>query len=522
MFVTGTRPINCTSVLFRSGLAIVAPSLLISTLVLIYMAPTAATLGKNLEETELSRWVSANGGSISGVEVRTLADGSRGIFATRDLDPGEYVVELPRKLLMTGDVARAAPHVAAVLADAQVAGAGEAIGELAASDPGTTAIVLFLLSAVARRGSTPGKDWVGCEAAGVDWAPWLDSLPALFETPATVSEKRLSASLEGSMLFEFAKPMRAELRVIFDKFVVPFAVEKYPKAFPPDKSTYDAFLWAFAVTESRAFGFDEDAPFVEDGETGASADSRGKVVTGGNDSLNGDSNGDSYTVLTPFADMMNHSCQPENVSIVVRLSYAEGDVHNTEMKGFQMVVKSFRVLSGEQLYISYGLLDNSRLLLHYGFASDLNPQDRIPLSLVEPDDSAPELYTKKLILLEMACPGRLRMDFQLTPANPLPEEAIASLRLLLMSSEDAEGVSRHTDFFRMLNVRNEQDVLAYLDGVATQLLVTSPAQPGGECVFGESSYERSCETYIRCFNSIAMGARAKVKSAANAAGLPTS
>jgi hypothetical protein len=437
----------------------------------------------------LDEWVRAGGGTVSGVCIRKLPSGERGLFASRALSPGEAIIRLPTALLLTGKRARAMPHVARVLAGAAEDELAESLGELGSSDPDTIAMVLFLIAARIHMGDATG---------GIDYADgmssWIECLPDAFYTPVTASEDFMAHRLDRSMVLAMAGSVRDELQEIYTSFIVPYAIKRFPDDFPADKVTYEVFLWAHCVTASRAFGFGARlARGVDDCE------SEDDAATTVDDGLPSD-------VITPYADMMNHACDVERVSVTAgkwTVTPAAPEMPD-EVVGFQMCVGERQVPGGEQLLISYGNLENAELLLHYGFAEVSNPRDRIKMTLAEPDDPV-SLLTKKCMLLEMANCGNLGFHHALSAPAPMPMELVASVRLLCMDEEEAASVTIRTDFRQPVSARNERVTVETLKDMACSMQCTvdnlSPDEEKNADV-GLVEFGRSCDAYMSSSQAI--------------------
>lgn len=417
----------------------------------------------------LENWICGSGGIISGVEVRTDERGERGergVFATRDLAPGELLLRIPNGILVTGNFARRDSVVAAVFQAVDDANLEDTLEEYASSDKDTAAIVVLLIAEVARIKS--GKESV--------WKPWIDSLPKSFNSPVTVPQEVLDRRLMSSPVHIIATEIRAELEVLFKKFLVPFAVERFPDAFPPHVVTYDLFLWAHCVTESRAFDMSEGSV--------KSAESAGTSQ--------------GMSVLAPFADMINHCSDPTRVNACAKrwcppcISSVQSDT-----VGFQVSVGCHPVQKGSEVLISYGSLDNARLLLHYGFAELPNPSDQIKLTLCEPEDNSVDLTAKKELLLGLANGGALGTVHELNIDDPLPGKLLASVRLLSMTEEEAASVTIHTDFGQALSQRNENATVSFLKDVLCHLSVNSSCACVDEFTGKYANFERFCAVYMQ-------------------------
>jgi hypothetical protein len=407
---------------------------------------------------ELEEWLRSHGATLSGVEAREMSSGDRGLFATRSLAPGEVIIRLPPSVLISGHSARAATHVANVLDAVHEDKLEEGLEELANCDKDTVAIVLFLIAEAAK-------------GTGL-FQPWIDSLPKRFYTPITAPRDVIDAKLSGSFVLTFALEVREELRTLYDKFILPYAVGKFPHAYPPEKTTFELFLWAYSVSETRAF------------ELGSVNKASSAETNRG-------------TLLTPYADMMNHSCDAKRVSAFVRKHRAES-CSNNEQVGFEVYIAQNTVQPNEEILISYGQLDNARLLLHYGFAEQKNPHDHVKLTLAPPDDESADLITRKALLLELGHGSSLGTEHEIRVSDPLPINLLASLRLLSMTEEEAQNATIHTDFTASRSPRNEDAVFNFLSGVLNMLSRTSQGkmQLQATDVNGLAAFVNFCDIYM--------------------------
>lgn len=64
---------------------------------------------------QLISWLESRGGRLRDIEAGEVAQGGRGIVATRDIAPGACVLEVPFPCLMTCSSALACPTVSAVV-----------------------------------------------------------------------------------------------------------------------------------------------------------------------------------------------------------------------------------------------------------------------------------------------------------------------------------------------------------------------------------------------------------------------
>ena len=144
---------------------------------------------------------------------------------------------------------------------------------------------------------------------------------------------------------------KEQLQSYYDS-IFPSLSEQAPQMFPESIYTFENFLWARSVFESRGFSFTI--------------------------------NGQVRNCLLPFVDMLNTSNYPQ-------LESKFDDVSQ------EFQVNAFSDCNGTQLYINYGPYSNRELFLNYGFMIDNNPYDRFRISFEIPLDT---YYNTKSELLE--------------------------------------------------------------------------------------------------------------------------
>lgn len=422
----------------------------------------------------LASWVVRHGGSINGVEAGTASTGGgNGIFASRDLEAGDVILALPARLVLTERVAGADKDVAAVMEAAGKDGLYETLGELSASDVGNILLVLFLMKERVR--AARGKDSF--------WAEYVRALPSEFWTPLG-AEGKVREWLKKLEVGAFVEKVREELLVLWREFFVPYAIERFPEVWPAELVDFDMFFWAFSASETRSFAM--TTRVWEEGEADDGVQ--------GEDEVSDDSDALPITSMTPFLDFMNHSCANSGVNVTADGWFPPGVERIVENKGLYMHVKK-PVKKGEQLFISYGQLDNSTLLAHHGFAVRKNPADKITLILEEPEDIDRGTGLKRVML--MALVDGVGFDYELTVHEPLPRELLASLRILYLSARDLEDVTFRNDFFNPLSVENERVVLKVLDDMLrllANLPGSLPRTAGASS--GQRLFEEFCDIYL--------------------------
>ncbi|PXF46051.1 N-lysine methyltransferase SETD6 [Gracilariopsis chorda] len=220
--------------------------------------------------------------------------------------------------------------------------------------------------------------------------------------------------------------LRAELTEMYHSWFIPYAVRAYPRLFPPHICTFHLFQYAHSVIESRSFRIQH------------------------------------LTMLAPFADMANHA--PAHTQLCNAKVRGYAFQHDPTI-GLELYA-SRPIAPGEQICISYGALKNWQLLLHYGFALADNPDDGIDVSLQAPEQT----MVATTLVLHLAL-GYTDLDFTLTLGDPLPQEMLIALRIIVLNDEERSQAAT-TDFTKLVSDRNERGVLQYLRSLLDALRIT--------------------------------------------------
>ncbi|KAJ3294154.1 hypothetical protein HDU79_011414 [Rhizoclosmatium sp. JEL0117] len=188
-----------------------------------------------------------------------------------------------------------------------------------------------------------------------------------------------------------------------------------PDVFPLGRFTLDEYKWALFTVWSRAMDFNVSA------ET----------------SLRG---------VVPFLDMVNHSFD-------VKQCHAYDP---TEKAVKILAGKSYK--KGDEVFINYGPVSNTKLLRLYGFVVPGNPYNAFELVL-STSEHAPFFAEKAQVYASAGIP--LDATFKLTLKDPLPTQVLQYLRIQRLTwtelnlAKSATGMSPFT-------ARNEQEILETL------------------------------------------------------------
>lgn len=256
------------------------------------------------------------------------------------------------------------------------------------------------------------------------WHGYIVLLPETFPTcPLYWTEDETEQRLAGSPLFGLAEELRAQLKLAWE-----WTLDLLGKHLAQDQLphyTWDSFLWAYMVVQSRAF----KVAFPNKAKT--------------------------ETVLVPFGDMANHAVG-DGEALVKNLHKVDPKTGCLEVfcgrdaeKGEEMTIhcELFSV-GGFQLKDRSDIFpvetDNDlapwQTLLHYGFSVPItspNPFDRINLTLDFPDDDSYELEMLKRLLFETVDGLAEEQSLAKEPSD----EFLASIRVALATEDELEGLS---------------------------------------------------------------------------------
>ena len=221
--------------------------------------------------------------------------------------------------------------------------------------------------------------------------------------------------------------------------------------------TWENFIWAMTTIDSRAF----------------------RVLKDGSDA----------TILAPFADLINHSFEGQIVS------------KRFDAKARELVLAANGPVGPGELLMSYGDMDNARLLLFYGFAVDDNPYDCVELLFEPPEgDSTATLKCATLASMNCSLENYLKRDLSDVP------KTVLALRILLLGDDAytevalrqvVSGTLEHKTGYPLgpiVSVEHEQAVLDTMCNVLADLYQQYAAMSAGL-----RSFDYSAVTHVLCF-----------------------
>ena len=291
---------------------------------------------------DVLRWASENGAEFAKVTVGNFLFESafedeehwlerirvrRGLRAAKKIEPGEVILSIPRKLLISNETAYRS-----------------GLGEILRSDQSIdrySALALFILQERAK-GSTSF------------YYPYICTLPTSFDTPLYWEPERLaslSASVNATDLAFRARLLRSSLRRRYDRAAPVLARLGLPH-------DLRLFAWALTAVLSRNWGVvnpPPSAPFsAAASDSSVAADSSAAVAAAGEGIP--PAYGRDAVVMAPVADMANHDSRGGS-----RVAWLDG--------GRRLGLVARRAYApGDEVLTSYGPGCNARFLATYGFA----------------------------------------------------------------------------------------------------------------------------------------------------------
>eukprot|EP01012_Entosiphon_sulcatum_P009843 TRINITY_DN15652_c0_g1_i3.p1 TRINITY_DN15652_c0_g1~~TRINITY_DN15652_c0_g1_i3.p1 ORF type:complete len:393 (+),score=64.63 TRINITY_DN15652_c0_g1_i3:26-1180(+) len=301
------------------------------------------------------------------ITVGYFPDLGRGAMATRDINPGETVVSIPYNLLITEAAALRHPVLGPLLFPLRKKLLCEQV------------MCLHILVEKFDDQSL--------------WKWYFRLLPKSFTTTDYLQDAELE--LLGDFRKAKALRRRVKIRGFYDGLRSD-VLTKHPELFPESRYTWDEFLWAYNILDSRAFCItdpcraeaiqalegtakpdedseeeDEEEEGDEDEEEESEDEAPAEKTQGGSDEpgkasaivtkeTSTEDDQDDWAIV-PLADMFNHSVDGET-----EFSF------DTELRVFTCVVgRAYQC--GEQICIKYNSMGNWHLLKHYGFVVEVVP-----------------------------------------------------------------------------------------------------------------------------------------------------
>ncbi|KXX78241.1 Histone-lysine N-methyltransferase setd3 [Madurella mycetomatis] len=257
------------------------------------------------------------------------------------------------------------------------------------------------------------------------------ALPTSYSSSIFFAEDELEVCA-GTSLYTITKQLDRRIKDDYRALVVR-VLGQYQDLFPIDKFTIEDYKWALCTVWSRAMDF---------------------VLPDGN----------STRLLAPFADMLNHSSEVKQCHVY---DVSSGNLSVLAGKDYE---------AGDQVFIYYGPIPNSRLLRLYGFVVPDNPNDSYDLVLAT-HPNAPLFEQKHKLWVSAGLDSTSTISLTLT--DPLPKNVLRYLRIQRSDESDLAAIAlRQIDAIdEKISDSNEVEVLrvlvesfcGLLDSFGTQL-----------------------------------------------------
>jgi len=212
------------------------------------------------------------------------------------------------------------------------------------------------------------------------FGPYARTLPSSVAVPICWKRNEL-ALLAGCILgigaLQDVTSRTALLSAEFISLVKAGLLQRFPEIFPPGVITWERWVWAAAVFDSRVL---PASCYLNEGEENAVSQFKGK------DSAIQSSPQvwDELGVLIPLQDMLNHETEAPQVTWEPNVPKTdslngEGESDGEELSHPPRAIVHKRVKKGSQLYATYGLKSNQYFITQYGFALVGNKDDDVKI-----------------------------------------------------------------------------------------------------------------------------------------------
>lgn len=202
------------------------------------------------------------------------------------------------------------------------------------------------------------------------YTEYIDSIPTEFTTPFFCSKQELMVLPD--VIFQEVFDQNSEIKLNYGKFAS-VLTDKLCSCNCGDNLSVvfnlDAFKWAYFVVNSRSVYIDDKALRQ------ISASSKLFKILSNKPNI----------ALAPFLDLINHSDKVPETKPQLSIPLAALN-HSSKLELTYQIYTNTNIKKNQQIYISYGTLDNTTLLSDYGFTIPNNEHDRITFTFNEMSD----------------------------------------------------------------------------------------------------------------------------------------
>ena len=210
------------------------------------------------------------------------------------------------------------------------------------------------------------------------FGPYARILPSSVAVPICWKRNELallSGSILGTSTLQDVASRTALLANEFITLVKAGLLERFPEIFPPGTITWERWVWAAAVFDSRVLPV---SCYLNEGEDSAISD-----FEGSNPSIQSSPEvWDELGVMIPLQDMINHESEAPQVTWEPNVPKTDslaghGESEDQDSSHPPRAIVHKRVKKGSQLYSNYGLRNNQYYITQYGFALIGNKEDDV-------------------------------------------------------------------------------------------------------------------------------------------------
>ncbi|XP_067849365.1 SET domain-containing protein 4 isoform X2 [Heptranchias perlo] len=274
-------------------------------------ANTGANISHETEYVQLRKWLKKKGFSDFYLVPASFPDIGRGLMTTKALQPGDLVIALPEKCLLT---------TSTVLGSYL----GEYIERWKPCLSPLQALCTFLIAERHFGSQSP-------------WKPYIDILPKAYTCPVYLAEEVIDL-FPGPLVKQIQEQKSVVQELYLSSKCFFSSLQPLFSEHVEDVFTYSALRWAWCSINTRTVYMEHAQSEFFSREP------------------------DVYA-LAPYLDLLNHSPAAQVTA-----------AFNQKSKHYEIstVTKCRRY---EQVFICYGPHDNQRLLLEYGFLASSNPHN---------------------------------------------------------------------------------------------------------------------------------------------------
>lgn len=309
-------------------------------------------LSGNPKHIALVKWLKSTGWSNeTKLKTGDFAITGRGVYSKINIDASDPVIELPFSCLITLATIDDDSEFQHIFRESiEQLTTGQSSGEIAFQ------CLLALYLVYLRHHKL--------------FVEYIDSIPTEFTTPFFCSKQELMVLPD--VIFQEVFDQNSEIKLNYGKFASVLN-DKLCSCNCGDNLSavfnLDAFKWAYFVVNSRSVYIDDKAM---------------KQISSSSKLLKILSNKPNIA-LAPFLDLINHSDKVPETKPQLSIPLSALSPSSKPELTYQIYTNT-NIKKNQQIFISYGTLDNTTLLSDYGFTIPNNQHDRITFTFAEMSD----------------------------------------------------------------------------------------------------------------------------------------